>query len=69
MKNISTIGISLLLICVVGILISLPANNKVKPAKPSTSVTVKCKDSSEYTDKLSYRGNFKCDWKELTFNL
>lgn len=44
------------------------AEKKVKPAKPSTSVLVKCKDGSEYLDSLSSAKDFKCSWKELQFN-
>ena len=69
MKKVYGVVIGLSLACFVyfGVFFSYPTA-KVTPKKASTSVTVKCKDGSEYTDKLSSKGDFKCSWKELVFN-
>jgi hypothetical protein len=72
MKTAAAIGIGLFMACYLYFgtfsLHNIYAEKKVKPAKPSTSMLVKCKDGSEYLDSLTSTKPFKCSWKELQFN-
>jgi len=61
---------TLVVVCVVATVcvVAMPFFENVHTVEPSTSVTVKCKDGSEYLTSLGSEGDFKCDWNYLQFN-
>jgi hypothetical protein len=57
---------TLVVVCVVAFAVLFFKN--VHTVEPATSITVKCKDGSEYLTSLDSEEDFKCKWDYLQFN-
>lgn len=68
LASISGLAAAVLLYLVIGISMLPSKEHDSAVVKSVKTITVHCKDGSEYETTMDSEEEFRCDWKQLVFN-